>query len=260
MRRPYYHKRNTGVYWWAGAIGVALLIIIFRLVAPGAFVALTAPLSHTGVSTTASLGNVFASFTSNASLAQENTELRAENAALKNQNQALTVRTQDLTKLLGDSTAMESGYTAGVIARPPESPYDTLIIGDGSSEGIKEKAEVFAQGGVPIGTIKHAYGHSAQVSLFSSPGRTTAGWVGADREALTLIGQGSGTFIAKLPKGAAVAVGDGIYIPGPGALPIGTIVKIDTDPSSPTEIIRIQPSVNLFSVTWVEVAKNPLGS
>ena len=73
---------------------------------------------------------------------------------------------------------------------------------------------------------------------------------------LSLAGVGAGAFTATLPKAAAISVGDSAYVSGPGAVPLGTIVRIDTDPSSPTVVLYIQPLVNIFSVTWVEIARS----
>ncbi len=66
---------------------------------------------------------------------------------------------------------------------------------------------------------------------------------------------GAGSFSSTIPQTSSVAVGDTVYVPGPGALPIGTVIKIDTDASSPTEVLHVQPLVNLFSITWVEIAR-----
>ena len=255
MRTQYSRRRNSGPL--ALLIGTLVLIVLvfvgFRVFAPGAFYALAAPVFSSGTSLTGSVGSLFAGFESNVQLAKENVALAQEVESLKNQNLALTARTQDLTKLLGGDTSA-TNILAGVLARPPESPYDTLVISEGRANGITPNAEVYAQGGVPIGSIKNVTDSTAIVSLFSSPGRSTDGWAGENRLPLTLQGNGAGAFSATLPKDADVQVGDNVYVPGPGAIPLGTIYKIESDPSSPMVTIRVKPAVNLFSVTWVEVA------
>jgi hypothetical protein len=56
-----------------------------------------------------------------------------------------------------------------------------------------------------------------------------------------------------VPRAAAVAVGDTVFLGGSGALPIGTVVRADGDPASPTLALRVTPFVNLFSLTWVRI-------
>ncbi len=255
MKRPYSHRRSLprSVWGFGVAIFVVLILGALRLFIPGAFFALSSPLWNSGTALTASTGNVFAGFAAKEALVKENRALTAQITELTAENAALTTRTQDLTKLLGgqSDSASQQGMAAGVIARPPESPYDTLTVAKGQADGVTIGVQVYGPGGIPIGTIKHTTAHTAQVSLYSSPGRETSGWAGATRTPITLVGQGAGSFDATIPKAAAIAVGDVVYVPGPGALPIGTVVNIATDPSSPNDVVHIQPSLNLFSITWV---------
>ena len=236
--------------------GLVLIFILVRVLAPGVVVALLSPLWRVGTSATAAVGNVNAKLEDKGTLVARVNELGSENGALAEQNRTLVAQNQDLQKLVGARTASPSRISAGVLARPPVAPYDVLIIGAGTAEGISNDAIVFADGGVPIGSIRETTAHSAQVGLFSTSGRSNEGWAGDTRIPITLMGAGAGAFTAKLPKDAAVPVGSLVFLPGPGALPVGTITKIDTDPSSPEAILEIQPVFNLFSTTWVEVARS----
>jgi cell shape-determining protein MreC len=261
MKRPYSHKRNLprSVWGFGIAIGAVVILGAFRLLIPGAFIALSSPLWNSGSSLTTGIGGVFAGFGDKQKLSAQNKNLEAEIQTLQAQNDVLTTRTQDLTKLLGGQTSTNDtankGIPAGVLARPPESPYDTLIVAEGQSDGVSLNAQVYSAGGIPLGTIKHVTAHTAQVSLYSSPDRSTDGWAGESRIPMTLVGQGSGSFDATVPKASTISIGDSVYVPGPGALPIGTVVKVDVDPSSPNSVIHIQPLVNLFSVTWVLIRR-----
>jgi cell shape-determining protein MreC len=260
FRRVANSGQNRALVFWGGlAVVILLFILLVRIAVPGIFIAVTSPVLGTGTSLTAGVGNVFSGFTAKEKLAEANSVLMEENLELKNENTVLSARTQDLTKLLGGTSATglntQDELLSGVLARPPESPYDTLTISSGAADGVTLNATVFAQGGIPIGSIKHVYTHSAQVSLYSTAGRSTDGWVGEGRTPLTITGAGSGAFTSSIPKTSAVSVGDSVYVPGPGAVPIGTIIRIDSDASSPTVTLQIQPLVNLFTITWVEVSK-----
>jgi cell shape-determining protein MreC len=236
-------------------IVLGILFILLRVFLPGALVTIATPFWKGGSSLEASVGNTFSGFGNASKLASENTSLQSQVSELENENAVLTARAQDLTKLLGGQAQTAGGsILAGVLARPPESPYDTIIVAAGAKDGVVANATAFATGGIPIGTVQSTTAHSATIALLSTPNLTTNGWVGENRIPLTLNGTGAGTFTATLPKAAPVAVGDNVYVPGPGAVPIGSIARIDTDPSSPTVVLYIQPLVNIFSLTWVEIS------
>jgi cell shape-determining protein MreC len=267
MKTQFSHRRNSAygalkVWLGFGVVGIVLVLLaLIRIALPQMFVAMASPFWDLGTSLDAGFGGMFASFSDKAMLVKENIALAQEVSTLQNENTVLTARSQDLTTLLGgqaNSAGAEGAGTAsilaGVQARPPIAAYDTLIVSAGSSAGVTAGAEAFAQGGVPIGTVKSVTAHSSTIELFSNGGRSTDGWVGSSRTPLTLTGNGAGTFSASLPKGSPVVVGDSVYVSGPGALPIGTVISIDADPSSPTVVLHIQPLVNIFSLTWVQIA------
>jgi len=242
-----------------GAIAIAVLIVLgtLRTVFPDAFTSLFSPFWNAGSAASASVGNVGTFFADKDRLARERERLQVENDGLKAQNAQLAARAQDLTRLLGTRTESVPAILAGVLARPPVSPYDVLVIDRGTSEGVASGAQVFGNGGTPLGTVCVASEHSSRVLLYSAPGRETTAWVGQSRVPVVLIGQGSGAFTARVPRDAAVVVGDEVYVEGPGALPVGNIIAVESDPSAPKSTLRIRPVANLFSVTWVTVSTTP---
>ena len=70
---------------------------------------------------------------------------------------------------------------------------------------------------------------------------------------LTIKGAGAGTINASISRFAGISAGDVVFAPGPGMLPIGSVVRVDSDPSSPSVILRIMPTLDLFSIAWVVV-------
>ncbi len=248
--------RNRGtVLGFFVAGGVLVILLIVRVAFPAVFISLAEPLWTGGSSMTAGVGNVFAGFTNKSTLIKENAALAQEVATLQSENAVLTTRSQDLTQLLGGQAGSSNTIAAGVLVRPPVSAYDTLVVSAGSDDGVAKDAESFAKGGIPIGVVQSTTPHVSIIQLYSSAGRTTDGWIGSNRIPITLTGGGAGTFEATIPKGTAVVVGDSVYVAGPGALPIGTVALIDANPSSPTYVLHIQPLVNLFSLTWVQIAR-----
>ena len=225
-------------------LGALLLVaVVVRVAAPDTFSALLSPLYQVG--TAASEALTFSESVD--TLRAERNALLSENRTLQNENAALRARLATTDGVSSDST-----IAAGVLARPPLSPYDVLLIAAGRVQGVTEGALVYAEG-VPIGVIAEVAQHSARVVLYTSAGYETEGWVGEERLPLLVRGKGAGAFESDVARDAAVHEGDSVYLPGPGALPIGTVAKVESHSSSPRASIFIRPLVNPFSLSWVSV-------
>ena len=253
MKRQYSQNGNRAILQGGRLIAlivavIVIALLILRLVFPAALISLASPLWSVGNMLTAAVGSATLSFESEDAVREERDRLRAELTARTNEYHILRAELGD-AKRLGDT---ESRTTAGVLARPPVSPYDTLIVV--ADAAVTVGAQAYGAGGIPVGTVSRADGESAHISLYSAPGRTTDGWAGEARTPVSLIGAGSGAFRASVAKDTPIAVGEQVFVPGPGALPIGTIVRIDTDPSSPSATLFIQPPRNPFSLAWVSIA------
>lgn len=249
MKTQYFRRRNallSGSVWPIGAALVVLVVVVLliRVFAPDVLSAVAKPLWHAGDAASKGVASVSTPFQNIVTLQAERDALQQENAALHAQVAVLSAQVQ------GTAT-LAPGISAGVLARPPVSPYDTLVVGAGEQQGIAQGAIAYAPGGVPVGVVQEVSAQTARVQLYSAPGVQTEGWVGEERIAITLMGRGAGAFAASLARDSGVAVGDVVYAPGPGALPVGTVMRIDSDPSSPRSQVFIQPLVNIFSLTWV---------
>ena len=136
----------------------------------------------------------------------------ALNAALLLDRDALYAENLDLKKRLGRGSEV-SRVLAGVLLRPPETPYDTLVIDAGSAQGIARGDKVSAGGTVVIGIVSELYAHASRVTLYSSPGEKYDGILGGVLS-IVVEGQGGGSLRAQVPSGTPVAVGDAVVLPG----------------------------------------------
>lgn len=226
-------------------VGVVFLALLIRFFAPSLFVSLVHPLWDIGTFFTEhATGNV-----SIDELTREVTELRKENEQLKNDKRLLLAKKEE-------GEVFPNGILAGVFTRPPVAPYDVLIVGKGTDDGVYKDMRVFSRN-VPIGTVESTSGKSARVLLYSTAGRQTEGWIGEKRVPVTLVGRSGGVVGAEIPREAAVKEGDMVYVPGPGALPYATVVRIETHPSSPRAVLTLRPFVNIFSISEVLVTASP---
>lgn len=258
MKKTFLTKRNallssTDVSWGAYALMGAVLFLFVRLLTPNFFWQIFTPVFKSADFVAETSHAFFSSFNNAAVLTLQNEKLQEENAALALENQTLIQKAASLGALANPT----SGITVGVVARPPESPYDTLVLAAGTRAGVTLGMEAFGAGNVPIGIITSVFSDFSRATLFSSPGVATNGWVGQKGlpaqagVSLTMRGSGAGAISASLARSAGITAGDTVFAPGPGQLPIGKVVRVDSDPSSPSVTLRIQPASNPFSTSWV---------
>lgn len=251
MKKTFLARRNallssSGVSWGAVALAFAVLALLLRLLAPNLFLQIFTPAFRAAEDVSAGSHALLNSFRDVAALAAQNERLMRENEALASENRALMERSAEQGEL-------RSGIVVGVVARPPASPYDTLVVAGGARLGIALGMEAFGAGNVPLGAVSSVSADFSRITLFSAPGAITHGWVGNAHTPITLLGEGGGAMSATLPRSAPVAVGDTVFVPGPGLLPVGRVERIDGDPASPGVALRIAPNANPFSIAWVEL-------
>ncbi|HUQ29971.1 MAG TPA: rod shape-determining protein MreC [Candidatus Paceibacterota bacterium] len=259
MKKTFLARRNALLSPSGLTAGTVVLLVVLacgavRFVAPNVFLTVFAPVLRTGNALALRTESFVSGFQNAQMLAAANERLTSENAALSLQNRMLTEQVSDFSALAGPGDLPSAGVVAGVLARPPESPYDTLIISRGTNGGVTLGMEAFGAGGTPLGIVTETSASFARVTLFSTSGRHSSGWVGKNRVPVTLVGQGAGAFTATIPKAANTSVGDGVFLPGPGALLIGTVTALESDPSSPAVTLLIHPALNPFSIPWVTLA------
>lgn len=255
MKRTYSPTRSRlsitllGGWWSVGALLCALVLLAFRYALPGFFLRVTMPVSTAGATVAGAVHGVAVQFADAAALSKKVDALTQQNAALGAQNRALLQQVSSIASLASPATS--TSIVAGVVARPPMSPYDTLVLAAGTAAGVSAGMEVFGPGNTPLGVVTSVTSAFSRATLFSAPGQTVLGWAGAQHVPVTLEGTGGGSFSAVLPRSAGVAAGDVVYVSGPGALPVGTVQSLSGDPSAPSVALDIVPALNLYTVTWV---------
>jgi len=221
-----------------------------RFATPSFFWQIASPLFRVADAVASANHYFLGSFGDAARVAIENDALRNMNETLVTENAALTQKVAALLLLTTGTAQSKSVATilADVVARPPVSPYDTLVLAQGARAGVVLGMEAFGASGAPLGIVSDVSQDFSHVLLFSSPDVRTAGWVGSQSVPVTIVGAGGGALQVSLARSANIAVGDTVYVPGPGMLPLGIVGRVDDDPSSPSVILRIRPLSNPFSV------------
>lgn len=203
---PFDHiqRRRAPSHAWVAWLVLAVLLIgalaLFRHQAAGLFWRVAAPVMRMR----------------NALTAGEAESLRAQLAAadarLADRN-LLYKEVIELRERLGRADAPKGRLLAGVLQRPPWTPYDTLLIDAGENLGVAQDALVSAGGQGLIGRVSEVYATTARVELFSAPGASYQAVLNGTLP-IAVEGQGGGSLRAEVPAGTQVKAGDTVSFPG----------------------------------------------
>ena len=190
----------------------------------------------------------------------ENAELRAELAsttALVADRDALYEENLQLKSQFGRD-AEAGGLLAAVIARPPDLPYDTLMLDVGKTDGVAVGASVYAAGSLYLGSITEVYEHTSRAALLSAPGETHAALIRLSAQAgggipLSLQGDGAGSMSGQVPAGTGVVEGDPVTLADISLTLAGTVSHVDAPTGSSFETVYVQLPINIFDIAFVEV-------
>jgi len=233
-------------YFWSGAIYYGISTATHYI---------SDPLWKAGnrVTNTASSYGVF--FHSKGTLEEKNDELEREIQELRLKllsKDLLLQENKELKATLGRVSGREVTLAA-VLAKPNNSPYDTLIIDAGKDKGIEEGDKVLVAGEIVIGTIQEVYAHSSKAELYSSPGLIHNVTVREGTIPAKAYGKGAGNFEITLPRDVEVTLGDVVTIPDTDIIILGNVLHIEKDPNSPFQTILVKSPVNFSELKWVEV-------
>lgn len=200
-----------------------------------------------------------------ASFLRSKKSLREENKALREQlieaeylfisNSAFKLENNSLKELLNRELDVDA-VLATVLSRPNSSPYDTLVIDIGYSEGVQIGDSVLAYGDFVIGRVSNVYSHSAQVTLFSSPGEKTTVIIGIEDIPAIAEGVGASNFSIKIPRDTTVNQDDIIVLPNINIQVFGVVEHIITSPADSFKTILFKNPVNINHLKWVEVLRS----
>jgi rod shape-determining protein MreC len=169
--------------------------------------------------------------------------LEAENARLRG--------------LIGLQQASPKRPTAAVIARDPAGWWQTLLLGRGSLQGVREGNAVLAPGGL-IGLVTSVTPSTARVTLLTDPASRVGVWVGRTRHHGLLTGLGTPRPVLRfLEKDPGVLPGDLVTTSPastlvPPDLPVGVIQSVDISADPAPEAV-VQLAAPVGAVDWVQL-------
>lgn len=191
--------------------------------------------------------------------------LMIENENYRNQYNDTTTKMANYNVLLDENLKLKeildrkkekvSLVLANILAKPNQSPYDTLLIDIGTNKNLVVGELVFAFGNTPIGRVKEVYMNSAKVALFSSPGEETEVVIPGKDVFMNLVGRGGGNFEMNLVKDLGIGVGTEVVLRGNTPYALGTVESILSDPRQAFDKALLISPVNIQQLKFVEVER-----
>ena len=226
-----------------------LVFSVFR----GSIIRLAEPLWKADNAVAKSLGNTLKHFRTSSSLIKENNELKAkitDYEALIISARSIEKRNEELLGLVGRQ-AETGGKLAAVIAHPPETPYDILLVDIGRDQGISEGEKVESREGYALGTVSESYSSNARVSLYTLSGRKTDAVLERGSVPIILEGNGGGNFKAALPRDMTVVEGDRILLAGIEGKLVAVVGNIYLRPTDSYKEVLASTPENISNINEV---------
>jgi cell shape-determining protein MreC len=258
MRTTFRQRSNAGIqYRKRLALIVAVLvfgIVVFYVFRSPILSAVT-PVFKAENAVSRGLSNLFGFFRSKDALINENRILKERLAsydALQSSYRTLESARDDLLSRFGRAPLGEA-LAAGVLAHPPETPYDILIIDAGLLDGVETGARVTLPEGGALGIVLESLDREAKVVLYSGSGVETPARLERGNVAIVLLGEGGGAMSLSLPRDVAVEVGDKILLPGIRAELIAVVVDVELEPTDSRKKVLARGVRNIRDIRFVSV-------
>jgi len=256
-RRISQNKKNIQII----LVTLVCLVILF-LVPKAVNLAVSivvAPINITKHWITESSGSLPQYFRNRSELLDEMSTLRSKLDSVSSDRMAIQIlikENKELRSLLGDEG--EERVLAGVIGRPGALPYDSLMIDQGTEQGVNVGAPVYIGENTVIGIVKNATAHTSLVELVTTEGfKATVYIIGPDIYT-NAVGMGGGQLRVGVPQGILLSEGDLVVLPAVTSGVYGEVSVVQSEPSRPEQYGYVSPRIPIASIRLVSVGRTPL--
>jgi cell shape-determining protein MreC len=187
--------------------------------------------------------------------------LISKNLALENEVASLRLKQVDYDTLLKENQNLmnqvggESRIIARVLSKPPQSPYDTLVLANGSDDGVALGNKVYLSDTIIIGNITSVTSRTSVAQLFSSGSQKEQTTLSRTGTTFEIVGAGAGNFQLEVPKETDVIVGDTFLYPSVTASVLASVYSIENGSQSSFKKIYLRIPGNIFSTQWLFIEK-----
>lgn len=144
---------------------------------------------------------------------------------------------------------------AYVESRPPQSPYDILVVDMGAENGVQNGMQAVAYDDILIGYVIETSESSSKIKLTSFPNEETNAVLFLSNNQVITTGKGGGNFEIKLPKSIEVNTGERVITIGASPMLLGMIEKIEINPSDPFQKLYFRFPFNLHELKYIAIKK-----
>lgn len=123
---------------------------------------------------------------------------------------------------------------------PISSLYDTLRINKGESAGVQIDDIVYTRGRIAIGKVVSLTRNTALVRLYSKDGLESYGTLMQGVASFKIIGNGAGSYKAKIPKDISVKEGDVILLTENQELALGVVSLVSFEKEDVAKTVYIK--------------------
>ena len=148
---------------------------------------------------------------------------------------------------------LEHRLAASVVAVPPQSPYDILLLDAGYDDGIRRGMRAIAENNVYVGTIVEVFSRSSRLRAVSTPGVMTPVRILEKNILVEAEGKGGGTLSIRIPEGLSVPVGATVVTPDRSAALVGTVLYVEVEVGSSIQTLELRMPVSFRSIERVFV-------
>jgi cell shape-determining protein MreC len=152
----------------------------------------------------------------------------------------------------------EERVIARVVGRPPELPYDIMMLDRGYTHGVLEQAPVFVGSDQVIGYVSRVYAETALVTLVTTAGFESMAYIIGPNIYTYAEGMGGGMMRVQVPQGIPLSVGNTVMLPAIDSGVYGHIAEVVTSPTQPEQFGYVPLSTNLQSMQYVSVGRSPI--
>jgi cell shape-determining protein MreC len=185
-----------------------------------------------------------------------------ENMALKEKLSSLETEVMSLSKdrdekdiLLGLLGRRQDSrmLVASVLAHPPQTLYDVIIIDAGLNDSVSLGSEVFLPEGPILGKVSEVFGKYAKVKLFSTAREETSAVLERGSVPVTLVGVGAGNFKLTVPRDVEVERGDRILSAGVFSRLLAVVGEVNVNSTDSFKEVLASTPTNIFALRFIFV-------
>lgn len=194
-------------------------------------------------------------FRSQKALIDENAALKEKLSSLETEIMSLSKDRDERDTLLGLLGQRQNSkiLVASVLAHPPQTLYDTIIIDLGSDNSVSLDSEVFLPEGPILGRVSEVFRKHAKVKLFSTALEETSAVLERGSVPVILVGVGAGNFKITIPRNVEVKSGDRILSADIFSRLLAVVGEVSVSSTDSFKEVLANAPINIFALRFVFV-------